>query len=418
MELSRILKSNPSWALLSKNKLIKTLKAQKIVIPKLEIEEHYKKSFGQIFKKRNKTKFFRINAMPYSFQIDLVLLTHTGRTEQFLLLIDILSRKAFAYVLLSGKMSDVIEKYQIFRSDAGHHIKSVSGDDFFNNVKFKELNESKFTKVYTCVAKENHKAHSLRLGILDRAVRTLKMYILKRTFEDATMRMETYLNDIVDLYNNTPHSSVKNKSPREAYEDRNFLMDMYLENRKYNNEIRREQHSKFKIGDQVRVFIGKENHFTKERQTWSSDILTIVGEEGNSYILKETKIRYMGRELLRVDSSQLDVGIPRIDVGIPQLDVGIPRIDVGNSQLDVGIPRIDVGNSQLDVGIPQIDVGNSQLVVGIPRIDVGIPQLDVVNSQLDVGIPQLDVGKPRKLRDRSKIRSPCWYEYKELVRKY
>ena len=54
---------------------------------------------------------------------------------------DVLSRRAFAYVLKSGQMRDVLDAYGLFLDDVSD-VHSVTGDNFFNNRQFKLINAS------------------------------------------------------------------------------------------------------------------------------------------------------------------------------------------------------------------------------------------------------------------------------------
>ena len=346
--MKKVFTENPGWRLLSKSKLVSTLKLNKIKVPRSEIDGHFKSSsLSQLFKKRPKAPSFRITAMPYSFQIDVV---KTLDDAQFLLLVDIMSRKAFGYMMPSGKMTDVIEKYEVFKRDAGHHIVSVSGDAFFDNKAFKEVNTTRFTSVYTSVAKDNHGMHAgNKLGIIDRAVRTLKMYISKQLIEE---KGSAFLTDVVDLYNSTPHSSLDNRPPKDVYDDVPYMVKRHFENMKYNRSVKLKLHSKFKIGDQVRIFVGKDNVFTKERQSYSKEIYTIEKEEGNAFVIQGLVRRYMARDL--------------------------------------------------------------QLIEAEPRPEA----VEVVQQEEPVPVKKKKVKPPpkRELRDRSSIRKPCWYKFKELVK--
>jgi len=200
--LNQILEQNPAWRILSKSKLIATLKANKILFSHSELDEYYKKStLNQIFKRPRPVKeHFRINALPLSFQIDIVKLVQyksaNKGTDQVLLLVDILSRKAFAYILPSGTMADVLELYKTFVKQKCPHIFSVSGDDFFSAKAFVEYNEEKKIKLFTSVAKDNHAAcGGNKLGIIDRLVRTLKSLIEKRAMANDNPVWTWYLDE-------------------------------------------------------------------------------------------------------------------------------------------------------------------------------------------------------------------------------
>ena len=120
-----------------------------------------------------------IVAPPRSFQIDIVLLplykgANQGK-DKFLLLVDVLSRRAFAYVLKSGQMRDVLDAYGLFLDDVSD-VHSVTGDNFFNNRQFKLMNNTNDIKLYTGIAEEDHMTNKgNRLGIIDRLTRTERL---------------------------------------------------------------------------------------------------------------------------------------------------------------------------------------------------------------------------------------------------
>ena len=362
--MKKVFDENPGWRLLSKSKLVSTLKLSKIKVPRSEIDGHFKSSsLNQVFKKRPKAPSFRITAMPYSFQIDVV---KTLDDAQFLLLVDIMSRKAFGYMMPSGKMADVIEKYEVFKRDAGHHIVSVSGDAFFDNKAFKEVCAARFTSVYTSVAKDNHGMHAgNKLGIIDRAVRTLKMYISKQRIEEDGW---AFLTDVIDLYNSTPHSSLDNRPPNDVYNDVPYMVKRHFENDKYNRSVKLKLHSKFKIGDKVRIFVGKDNVFTKERQSYSKEIYTIEKEEGNVFVIQGLSRRYMARDLQKIEAEAV------------------------------------------------AELLLAEATSGLQPVKMLELHEEVAASVKPLKKKKVKPPPKRELRDRSSIRKPCWYKYKELVK--
>lgn len=72
---------------------------------------------------------YTINAWPYSVQVDAIMIpryaSSNGGSVAFLLLVDILSRKTFAYVLESMAMQEILRAYKQFICDAKHLINSV-----------------------------------------------------------------------------------------------------------------------------------------------------------------------------------------------------------------------------------------------------------------------------------------------------
>ena len=204
--MEEILKQNPSLKLLGKTKLKQKLEG--LGITNKEIDEYFNpKELNQIYALPKKYKPLKITAPPFSFQMDVALLpaykNQNKGKDQFLILVDILSRKAFAYVLKSGKMKHVIAAYEDFIKERGCEVNSVAGDNFFNNAEFLNLNKELYIEVYTDVAKEDHivKGRGDELGIVDRCIRTIKKYIQKYMHIHHDFRWTKYLDEIIDLYN-------------------------------------------------------------------------------------------------------------------------------------------------------------------------------------------------------------------------
>lgn len=111
------LDQHPHYKLLGLDKLARLAKTQG-VSRKVVKQWFQSQALNQVFsqpKQRKAVNRYKITAPPYSFQIDVVVMpkykdANKGK-DRFLLCVDILSRKAFAYVLPSNRLSDVLDKY-------------------------------------------------------------------------------------------------------------------------------------------------------------------------------------------------------------------------------------------------------------------------------------------------------------------
>ena len=136
MDITQLLQNRPAFETVGKTKLRGLLRGQGI--ESKEVDDFLEKSaLHAAYKKPSKGKPFTIVAPPRSFQIDIVLLplykgANLGK-DKFLLLVDVLSRRAFAYVLKSGQMRDVLDAYGLFLDDVSD-VHSVTGDNFFMRV--------------------------------------------------------------------------------------------------------------------------------------------------------------------------------------------------------------------------------------------------------------------------------------------
>ena len=306
-DLLKIFNENPNLKLLSKSKLLKTLVDKGI--SKSDIDEYYKSSeLHQVYAKPKSYKPLKITAEPYSFQIDIAFLPsykkYNNGIDSFFICIDILSRKAFAYPLKSRNMKDIMEVYNKFVDSMDDQVSNVTSDDEFNTKEFKEYNQERQINVYSGIAKDDHivKGQGDRLGIVDRFVRTIKQYIQKYMLAHEDLKWTKYLDKLVDLYNDTPNSGIKDMTPNEVFDDQDYMEGLHKGQKAYNKKV--SDTFDFEVGDHVRAMLGK-GTFEKEKQRFSSEIYTIVEQDGYKYILKDgegnaVKRRYRPSELLKV----------------------------------------------------------------------------------------------------------------------
>lgn len=312
--LESILADDPNLKLLSKTKLYAKLKSQGVT--KSEVADFLNSNeITQIYSKPKKYKSLKITAPPYSFQMDVAHLpTYKQQNvgvESFLILVEILSRKAFLYVLKSGKMKDILQVYEKFLVDVGEvQVNSVAGDDFFNNKEFKEFNEAHLIEVYTDVAKDDHivKGKGDKLGIVDRCIRTLKQYIQKYMLAHNNLKWTKFVGSLVQLYNDSPNQGIKDMTPDEVYDDVEYMQGLYKGQMKYNKRVN--ESFPFEAGDKVRAMMGK-GVFEKEKARFSSEIYTVQGQVGYRFQLEDesgnlVKRKYRAGELIMVKGDVKD----------------------------------------------------------------------------------------------------------------
>ena len=307
--MQRLIESRPGLKLLSKRKLYPIAAAEGI--SKAEVDEYMdSRELTQVYSKRKKYRTgegLRITAQPHSYQIDIMHIpqykyTNSGVTMA-LLLVEIISRKAFAYPLRSNRMADIIPVYQQFLEEIEMNIVGLQGDDEFSARDFVELNERLGIPLRTDTAAQDHfTGYSNKLGIIDRLTRTLKGLIQKHMLEHRTGRWASALPEILELYNDTPHSSLKGNSPNEVYDDDDFMDGMHKGQRKQNEKVW--DAVELGKGDTVRVLLGRAT-FGKERQNWSTELYTVQEQEGYRFRLvdedgNEVPRLYKPGELLRV----------------------------------------------------------------------------------------------------------------------
>jgi len=306
--MEELIKNNPNYKLLSKSKLYQ--KAKEHDISKKEVDDYLEsKEIYQVYKTQPRRTKLKITAPPYSFQIDIVELpkykSSNNGIYKMLFIIDILSRKIWIYPLKKSDMNNVIDKYMTFLEEMGEPAHSVAGDDFFNNPKFKEINDELYIELYTDVAKDDHLIKGGdKLGILDRAVRTIKKLIEKYMLENQTTKWTSFIDDIVELYNDTPNVGIKNMTPNEVFDDYDYSSALH-ENQQKENQAKFDK-VKIKVGDRVRLALGK-GTFEKEKQKFSTEIYKVKSISGYRFVIedesdKELKRKYRADELQIVKS--------------------------------------------------------------------------------------------------------------------
>ena len=201
--------------------------------------------------------------------------------DRFLLLEDILTRRAWAYVLPSNSIADVLTAYEKFAGEVGKKLNSVEGDDFFSAKAFLEYNEKLGVTVSTIVAADEHmvKGGGDKLGLIDRLCRTLKDLLGKLVLSKGSTRWTAFLSEAVSLYNETPHSSLHSMSPDQAYGDIDAQIEKMKEDRAHNDGFAK---GKFEVGDRVRIRLPTRT-FAKEGAQFSTEIYRIAALVGNRY---------------------------------------------------------------------------------------------------------------------------------------
>jgi len=162
----------------------------------------------------------KITAKPRTFQIDIMYYRIGQTLKPFLLLIDIMSRKAFCYPISGYKnMTKIVTAYKKFLSQVDR-VEAIEGDSEFASKEFITLNKEKGIRVDTSVAADNHFTTGNKLGIIDRFTRTLKENIKKyRESIGKIGNLPNIIQSIINMYNDSPHRGIKGKTPNQVWND-------------------------------------------------------------------------------------------------------------------------------------------------------------------------------------------------------
>ena len=177
-----------------------------------------------------------------------------------LLVIDIFSKYGWIIPLKNKKGETVANALKtIFKERRPQKLWTDKGREFYNK-DVKELIELYST--------ENEEKSS----IVERWIRTIKEKMWKYFTDNNTYKYMDVLDDLVEDYNNTVHSSIK-MTPIDASKKKNELTvwrNLYPDRYKINNLT-----PKFSVGDEVRI-TKKKKVFEKGYTTrWTEEIFTI-----------------------------------------------------------------------------------------------------------------------------------------------
>ena len=291
--LEQVHADHPAWKRLTKTKLVAQLKAADLKVTSKEVDDYYKSSdFQQIRKPADSQRRLPliITAPPRSFQVDIAHMpdhvSKNGGHAYFLLLVDVLSRKAYAYAMLDRSMNKIIGAYTAFLLEAGKHgpINSVSGDDEFNKQAFRDLNAAENIQLYTDVAKNEHiSKFGDKLGIVDRCMRTIKKLINDHIDETGDQQWATWLPKVMDDYNSTTlPQALQNQAPEDVYDAPEVSLIQKNTLEREENARRLSKTKTINPGDSVRILLPK-GQFDKEGPRWSREVYKVEGRDKYRY---------------------------------------------------------------------------------------------------------------------------------------
>jgi len=81
------------------------------------------------------------------------------------------------------------------------------------------------------------------------------------------------LSELVQLYNDSPHSRLKVATPNEVYDDYDYCLKLYQAQSKQNEKMNATV--SMKVGDRVRVMVEMKG-FEKEKAKFSTEIYIIA----------------------------------------------------------------------------------------------------------------------------------------------
>ena len=274
---------------------IKQLKNEGIKTTKQEIDKFIGNRVEQqktIIKNERKKTLGKIVAYrPLSLiQMDIYVMAKYVKDNKgykyILCMIDVFTRKVWAYKMKKKDNKNVQDSFKQFLSDSKINkytptILMSDNDSTFINKSFQEILEKNKIIHQPNIIDDHH-----ALGLIDRFARTLKMILTRLFLQTKSTNWINYLDEIIKNYNNNGHSAIDYISPNEAFSEKHFekIYNINYEKSLFNISI-----SDIDVNDKVRIKIkGQFRKGTEARYT--DEVYTVKKVKGNAVTLDNDEV--------------------------------------------------------------------------------------------------------------------------------
>ena len=204
---------------------------------------------------------------PNGFQMDTFINDKSKGGLNYLMLININTRKAYSYAMKGKGAKEVLHALQQFIKVVPEVYSITSDQDaaYLSNdvLDFMKTNNI----IYRTTEDNNHNV----LGIINRFMRTIRDLVGENRYIE-----EDEMRNLIDAYNNSPHGSLDYKAPNDITEK---FEKKYIEKKSQNNPY------DFKPNDKVRIVQAKEP-LAKNRNRVSKNAYVVDSKAGNQFIVK------------------------------------------------------------------------------------------------------------------------------------
>ena len=208
-----------------------------------------------------------VSKYPNGYQMDTFINEKKKGGLNYLMLININTRKAYAYPLTGKGSKSVLDALTKFFNEVVdvHSITSDQDTAYLSNDVLDFFKSKNI--IYKTTEDNNHNV----LGIINRFMRTIRDVIGENRYID-----EKEMNDLIDSYNNSPHKSLNNKAPNDiTKEDELNYIQMKTKINPYD----------FETNDRVRIILANEP-FSKKRNKVSKESYIVDSKSGNQFLVK------------------------------------------------------------------------------------------------------------------------------------
>lgn len=309
--MDEFFKNHPEYKILGINKLWPIIKKNGYDVSKNDVISYLNERNNVLGYKLKPKKYLKVVSMSYTWQVDLMFMNKTNTANIYFVAIEINSRYGFIKKINDKYASTLVKCFEeLMKIKSVHNIYKIMGDDDFNNKTLHNFCIANNIKLHTYIAKNIHDYNGAILGYVDRFIRTIKWYNIK--LMDANwVKLTKNLLMIVDLYNNSPHSSLLEYykegqvdhvlSPSDVFYDIDLLIEIHTDKLNYNNELKKQIFTKFKVGDYVRHMMARPRNEINAKQKiyFSLEVFKIHSINNSGYKLENTSTQIIHPKIFR-----------------------------------------------------------------------------------------------------------------------
>lgn len=308
--------------LINTNKLFEKVKEEKLNLTHKQVKDFYdNQPVNQVMKPVRKPKEFSTIYAFYNseiYQMDIMVYDRYAyhNYKYILCVIDVHSRYASARAMTNRRMETILENFKDILKEMGAPDK-LQCDNEFNKIEFNELLKKSNISVRYSQPEEINKN-----AIIERWNGTLALLLQKVRITTKRYDWYNYLSDCVHNYNNTKHSTTKQK-PIDIWENRarNEQKLVVLE------------HS-FKIGDKVRIVRKKKVFGKGDEIKYSPETYVVKDVKNNKISIDGIKRTYKPYELKQVSEIIIDnVEEPKNEIKTNNLMKMLKRLDIDTKNI-------------------------------------------------------------------------------------
>ena len=208
--------------------------------------------------------------VPHAFQMDTFINEKASGGTNYLMFINVNTRRAYAYPMRGKGSSEVIRALDQFIKSEPECVSLLTDQDkaYLSNDVLDWMKQHNI--IYKTTTDEDHN----KLGIINRFMRTVRDMASKKGITSNISPRA--MHDIIESYNDIPHKGIGFKTPNEFTPDDE---QAYIHQQDNINPY------KFTSGDKVRVVMDKQP-LKKRRTNLSTESYTVDSRVGNQFLIK------------------------------------------------------------------------------------------------------------------------------------